>query len=131
MISIQDCGRFCKKYPSVALFNSFSSLESDDKLSDQPTRSLKLYLTIVPTFTLFVFKYTKKNLQRILKTVLKARVFTTYEKSQDKSLKACSQDVYYNRSYKNCYKFYQQYEDYFANTGAKSTNQIPFTVFFL
>ncbi len=46
-------------------------------------------------------------------------------------LKAKTPDVYYGRSYMECYNFYQQCEDHFATCGATEPKQIPFAASFL
>lgn len=102
----------------------------DDKLSNQSAGLLGLDLTVIFTAALFILKYTKKDLQWFLKTVLETQTPTNSEESQDKSLKACFLDIYCGKSYIKCYNFCQQYEDHFAIAGAKSTNQILFAMSF-
>ena len=77
-----------------------------------------------------VTKYTEEDLQRILKTVLKARVLSS-DGPCEKPLKTKSPDVYCGKSHMECYNFYQQYEDHFATAGAKGLNCIPFAASFL
>ena len=84
----------------------------------------------LPAVKLPVAKYTEKNLQRIPRTVLKARAPLS-DGSREKSLKAKSPDVYCGKSHMECYNFCQQCEDHFATTGAKDPIRIPFAVFFL
>ena len=38
--------------------------------------------------------------------------------------------MYWSKTHLECYNFFQLYEDYFANTGAKGQNQIPFAATF-
>ena len=129
---------------SVTLHDFSPPSESGDELFDQPagplgTRSPLADALIAATN---VPKYSKDDLQRILKAVLKARALsfalisapalarivaeTPWEK-----LKACSPDVYCEKSYIDCYNFYQQCEDYFAIAGAMGPTQTLFATSFL
>ena len=67
--------------PSVALFGSFPPAESDDNISDQLAEPPKanLPVAVILATALPVPKYTKKDLQRILKIVLEARTPTISE----------------------------------------------------
>ena len=80
--------------------------------------------------TLLVAKYTEKNLQKIFKTVLEAQALPS-DGPFEKLLKARSPDVYHDKSHIECYNFCQKCEDYFATTGGKGPNRIPFAAFFL
>lgn len=79
-------------------------------------------------------KYTKNDLQRIFKVVLDVKPFATrknFNKSQERILKPWALDVYMNKFHIDCYNFIQQCENYFANSGSKGHNQVPFvTIFF-
>ena len=77
-----------------------------------------------------VAKYTKEDLQRILRTVLEARAPPS-DGAREKPLKARSPDVYCGKSHIECYNFCQQCEDHFATAGAKGPNRIPFAASFL
>ena len=92
-------GRGCprRKRLSVPLFDSFPPPESNNDLFDQPAGLLKANfpIVIVPAAALAFPKYTEKDLQWILKTVLEA---------WDKPLKACSPDVYHG-------KFHMEYDN--------------------
>ena len=77
-----------------------------------------------------IAKYTKENLQKIFKTVLEAQV-SPFDGPREKLMKARSPNVYYNKSYMECYNFCQQCEDHFATARAKSSNRIPFAASFL
>ena len=85
---------------------------------------------IAPTVEPLVAKYTEEDLQKILRTVLKARVPPS-DGVCEKPLKARSPDVYCGKSYMDKYYFCQQCEDYFATAGAKGPNRIPFAASFL
>lgn len=132
MTSVQGYGCFYKKYLSVTPLDFFPSYELDNKFSEQPTRHPKPHFCdiIVLATIFFVLKYIKENIQQIFQTVLGVWVSITSEKSQDKSLKAWSLDVYRNKSYIKRYNFFQQCEDYFTTTGAKGFNEIFFAIFF-
>ncbi len=51
--------------------------------------------------------------------------------ARNKVFKAKLPDIYYSRSHKKCYNFYQLCEDHFTTTRAIGPNQILFTDFFL
>ena len=119
MTSIQGRGRPCRKCTSKGPLGSSPLPESiNDKTLVNP-----------PAVKLPVAKYTEENLQKILRTVLKARAPS--DGTREKPLKARSLDVYYGKSHMEFYNFCQQYEDYFATAGAKSPNHILFAAFFL
>ena len=119
MTSIQDHGRPCRKSTSKGPLGSSPPLESShDKTPANP-----------PTVELFVAKYTKEDLQKILKTILKAQAPS--DDACEKLLKARSVDVYCGKSHMECYNFCQQCENYFATTGTKGPNRIPFAASFL
>ena len=50
---------------------------------------------------------------------------------QGRPLKAKVPDVYYSRSYIDCFPFYQQCEDYFESVGATRANRTSFAASFL
>lgn len=72
--SVQDCSYSYKKHPFIAFFDTFLSLNLDDKLFDQPAELLGINLLIaVVLFAAFLVpKYIKEDLQQIFKTVLEA-----------------------------------------------------------
>ena len=107
MTSVRGRGRPRKERLSVTPSDSFPPPESGDELFDQPARppGANLPVAVVPVAIPPVPKYTKKDLQRILKTVLEARAPTTSEKPWDKPLKARSSDVYRGKSHMECYNF--------------------------
>lgn len=74
MTFVQGHGCFCRKSLSVVFSDFFSSLESDDEMSNQPAWYLRedLPIAIVPPTISSIPKYTKENLQQIFKTVLEA-----------------------------------------------------------
>ena len=93
MTSIQSRGRFCRKRTSKGLLGSSSLPESsyNETLVNLPAK---------PPIT----KYTEKDLQRILRTVLKAWA-PPCDGSREKQLKARSLDVYCGKSHMECYNF--------------------------
>ena len=82
-----------------------------------------------PTLKSLIAKYTEENLQRILRTVLKAR--PPSDSAREKPLKARLPNVYYGKSHIECYNFCQQCKDHFATHGAKGPNCILFAASFL
>lgn len=114
MTSVWGCGYPCRERLSDVFLDFSSPSESDDKLSNQPTGLLRANISIAIILTTIpsIFKYNKKNLQRIFKIVLEAWTSITFDKSQDKPLKTCF------------------LKDYFTIIRAKSANQIPFVVSF-
>ena len=123
---------------SVALIDSFPPSELGDKLSNQPVWSLgtKPLVVNTPIATISVLKYSKDDLQRIIKAVLKAWAPTLAStpiiaKVPWKKLKVCSPDVYYEKSHIDCYNFCQQCEDNFALVGATGLTRILFAMSFL
>ena len=76
-----------------------------------------------------IAKYTKEDLQKILRTVFEA--WAPSDSIREKPLKAKSPDVYCGNSHMECYNFCLQCENHFAIAGAKSPNRIFFATFFL
>ena len=133
MTSVRGRGRPRRERPSIAPPDSSPPPESDDNLSDQRAGppGANLPIAVVPAAALPVPKYNKKDLQRILKTVLEARAPTTFKEPRDKPLKVRSLDVYRGNSHMECYNFCQQCENYFATAEARGANRIPFAASFL
>ena len=91
-------------------------------------------------------KYLNYDLQRIVKTIIKARpllssapapvpalVVTTaphYKSSCELFLKAQFPDIYRGKPHMECYNFFQQYKDYFATANAMEPNQFLFAAIF-
>ena len=50
---------------------------------------------------------------------------------RERFLKAKVLEVYYGKSYMDCYHFCQQCKDHFETAGATGTNRTPFAAFFL
>ena len=120
MTSIQGRGRLRREHASEGPSGSSPPPESNhDKALVNP-----------PAVKPPVAKYTEEDLQRILRTVLKARAPPSND-AREKSLKARSPDVYCGKSHIECYNFCQQCEDHFAIAGAKSSNRILFAASFL
>lgn len=126
-------GRSCsyRERLFVALSDSSLPPELDEKLSNQLVRPPGPYFAIVPTATSLILKDTKKDLQQIFNTVLQVQALTTFEKPQNKLLKARSPNVYCERFYIEYYNFCQQYKNYFAIAGARRANQILFAASFV
>ena len=95
MISIQSRGRLRQERTSKSLSGSSSLLESshDETPVNFPAETL-------------VAKYTEEDLQKILRTVLKARAPSS-DGPHEKPLKARLPDVYCDQSHIECYNFYQ------------------------
>ena len=77
-----------------------------------------------------VAKYTKEDLQKILRTVLEARALSS-DGPREKPLKARLPDLYCGKSHIECYNFCKQYEDHFATAEAKGPSRISFAASFL
>ena len=87
-----------------------------------------------------VVRYSEDELQRILRTVLDSRPLVSvpapaaaphYEGLREKPLKARFPDIYWGKTYLECYNFFQKCEDHFATTGATGPNRVPFAAIFL
>ena len=119
MTSIRGRGRPCRECISKSPLVSSSLPESShDKAPANPLAES------------LVAKYTEKDLQKILRIVLKARAPPS-DGTRKKLLKARSLDIYCGKSHIECYNFCQQCEDYFATAGAKGPNCILFATSFL
>ena len=114
MTSIWDHGRPWQERTSEGLLGSSPPPESshDETLINPPAEPL-------------IAKYTEEDLQKILKTVLKAQACPS-DGPRKKALKARSPDVYCSKFNMECYNFCQQYNDHFATAGAKSLNRTLF-----
>ena len=109
-----------RKCTSEGLFGFLSPPEtSHDKTPANP-----------PAVEPLITKYTEEDLQRILRTIFEARAPLS-DGTHEKPLKAKSLDVYFGKSYMECYNFCQQYEDQFATAGVKGPNRILFATSFL
>ena len=82
-----------------------------------------------PTVEPPVAKYTEKDLQKILRTVLEVQAPS--DGACEKPLKTRSPDVYCGKFYMECYNFCQQCKDHFATARAKGPNRISFATSFL
>ena len=89
-----------------------------------------------------VVKYSDDDLQRILRTVLDSRppapvlapVIAAAPHSEGlgkRPLKARLPDIYWGKTYLDCYNFFQKCEDHFATAGATDSNRVPFAAIFL
>ena len=167
MTSVRGRGRPHHKHPSVAPSvapsvtppNSSPPPELGDELSDQLAGPLgpKPPVANAPAAT-NVLKYSKDDLQRILKAVLEARApilalapvlapvpapvpapvlaptpapAPIVAEAPREKLKAHSPNLYYGKSHMDCYNFCQQCEDYFTIARATGPTRIPFAASFL
>ena len=134
MNSVQGHTRFSREHssatPSVAPLDSSPSPKSCDKFSDQPARpsGMKLPVANAPVAVTSIPKYSEDDLQRIFKTVLEARVSVLTHvlaptpvlasvptaapapalivaEVLRKKMKAHSLDIFYGKSYIDCYNF--------------------------
>lgn len=83
-------------------------------------------------------KYTKTDLQQIIRTVLDARppapapqALVFLESPRKRPLKARAPNLYCKKTYMECYNFCRQCEDHFATAGATGLNRIRFAATFL
>lgn len=89
-------------------------------------------------------KYSKQDLQWILKMVLEGKIHTLAlgptsapqpiafpDEPFDRPLKAKSLDLYYGKFHMECYNFCQQCEDYFATSGAMGHKRVLFAAIFV
>lgn len=104
MTLIQGRDHLHRERLSIALFDSFSLFELEDKLFNPFARPLKanLLIAVVLATIFLVFKYIKKDLQGIFKTILEVWAPTTSQEPRDKPLKACPPDLYYMEYYNFC-----------------------------
>ena len=120
MISIQGRGCSRRERTSKDPLQSLSPPEcSHDEIPVNP-------LGVEPPIAM----YTKKDLQKIFRTVFKAGALP-FDGLCEKPLKARLPDVNCGKLYKECYNFCQQCEDHFATAGVKDLNHILFAAFFL
>ena len=89
-----------------------------------------------------VVRYSENNLQQILSTVLDfgpsapvlVPVVATalhYEGPREWSLKAWFPNIYWGKTYLECYNFFLQFKDHFATTNATGLNRVLFAATFL
>ena len=97
MTSIQVRGCFYRERISKGLLQSLPFLESSHN-------EALVGPLIIGTSKSLVAKYIKKDLQKILRTILKARVPPS-DKPHEKLLNAKSHDVDRSKSYIECYNF--------------------------
>lgn len=83
MNSVQDHGYSHKEYPFVPLLDSFPTPELDDNLSDQfaGLSRANFPIAVISSTAFPVPKYTNKDLQRIVKTVLETQALIISKKS--------------------------------------------------
>lgn len=95
MISIQGRDRLRREHPSVTFFDFSLPPKLGNQLSNQPAGPLEAKLSVIIIFatTFAVPKYTKEDLQEILKSILEAQAPTTSKKPWIKPLKARFPDV--------------------------------------
>ena len=120
MTSIWSCGRPRRECTSEIPSRSSSSPKSShDKIPVNP-----------PAVEPLVAKYIEEDLQKILRTVFKARASPS-DGACEKPLKVRSSDVYCGKFHIECYNICQQCEDHFATAGAKDLSRILFAISFL
>ena len=102
MTSIQGSGRFGIKCTFKNLLGSLSILRSNH--NNFLVDFLIVYL-IIRFFGPLIAKYTEKNLQKILKTILEAQA-PSFNSPCEKLLKAISSDIYCDKSHMEYYKFH-------------------------
>ena len=119
MTSIRGRGCLCRERTSKS--PSESSFHPESSHDETPVNPLAIEPPIA--------KYIKKDLYRILRTVLKAQALLS-DGAHKKLLKAKSPDVYCGKSHMESYNFCQQCKDHFATAGAKGLNRICFAAFF-
>ena len=83
---------------------------------------------IFPLFS--IAQQLENDFQQILRTILNSRphvlllapapTLQKYKSLHERWLNAWFLDVYWGKTHLECYNFFQQYEDHFATTGAKS-----------
>ena len=92
-------------------------------------------------------KYLENDFQRIVKTILKARLLSFsalglvpafiiaaalhYKGLYERFLKAWFPNIYWDKTHLKCYNFVQKYKDHFATAGATGLNQVLFVATFL
>lgn len=96
----------------------------------KPPVNLSISDLIIYFFRLFVAKYIKKDLQKILKIILKVGVLP-FDRPCKKFLKIRWPDVYCNKSYMKYSNLCQKCKNQFATARAKISNRILFIAFFL
>ena len=123
MTSIQGCGHSQRECTSESSLRSlpFPKSNYDKALIGPPTIGLSK-----PS----IAKYTEKDLQKILRTVLEAQA-PPFDGPREKPLKAKSPNQYCGKSFMKCYNFYQKCKDYFTTVRAKGPNYILIALSFL
>lgn len=101
MTSIQGHECFCKKCISKSLLEFLPFLESR---YNKRSVNLPAINPIVGFFGLSIAKYIEENLQKIFRSVLKARV-PPFDRLCEKLLKAKSSNIYGGKFYMECYNF--------------------------
>lgn len=142
MSAVKQRGLFCKDQAFVAVSGpSRSSFQSGDEeflaplgASNEPAGLSNSWSS---SASFQIPKYTRDDLQRILKTVLEAQPLTARGKDQKIfedplkwALKPKAPDGYKSKSYINCYNFIQKCKDYFAMFESQNCNQVSFAIMF-
>ena len=140
MTSVRDWGCLCKNCASTTLSklvipskSASLGLNKRDKF-DGPLQDS----APGPSAPLNISKYSKKDLQQILKTILEVKTlapaphpFVVPDRPRERPLKAKFPNLYCGKSHLESYNFCHQYEDHFAIAGAKRQNGVLFaTIFF-
>ena len=122
----------CKAAASAPLVSRLNS--KSDKLGASKIGSPASSYAITPAQakSTLALKYSKADLMRILKILLKTKGQEPKTKVLHKQpLKAKIPDVYFKKLHIDCYQFCQQCEDHFEIAGAIESNHTPFTTLFL
>lgn len=124
--SIWGYGYLHKKHIYKSISESLFLLEFS---YNKPLINFSIINFIVGPFGFFVAKYIEKDLQKILKTILKAHALF-FDRPFKKLLKARLPNKYYSKSHMEYYNFCQYHEDYFVTVRVKDSNYILFETFF-
>ena len=87
-------------------------------------------------------RYSKDDLQQILRTVLDFKPLTPfpapvvavvlhYESPRERPLKARFPDIHRGKVHLECYNFFQKCKDHFTSAGSIGSNRVPFGAIFL
>lgn len=116
------------------------SQSGDDKLftllgaPNKPVSSANSEPSLAPPH---IPKYTKDNLQQILKTVLEVQPLAcdhdqeTLENASEQTFKSRAPDIYKDQLDIDFYDFIQQYKDHFTMSGSQDRKQVLFPAIFL
>ena len=113
--------------PTSRSDNESDELRVPEKWTSAPSHA-SIPAPMKPTLAL---KYSKADLMRILKIFSKTKAQEPKaEVPHERPLKAKILDIYFRKSYMDCYHFCQQCKDYFKTTGATGSNRTSFMALF-